>query len=179
MSYKKTKSYSIAKRRKEISELLLKGYAQAEVASKLNIAQSTVSEESKKIMVAWRQSTIRDFDAARGMEVAKLERIERESWAGYERSQQPFQSATTEGEQGMQKAKRTIRHQNGDPRFLAIILQCQERRAKLLGLDAPVQVAPLLGEPIPLTREDRDELMEAIFQEKGLRKISSKTIEGK
>ena len=66
-----------------------------------------------------------------------------------------IESATVDGEAGSQKAKRTVRHQYGDPRFLDIVLRCNEARRKLLGIDAPTKIAPTLPDGQPLTLEER------------------------
>jgi hypothetical protein len=112
-----SKKLAIARRRQEIAELVLEGWTQAAIAEKLSLSQAAVSKDLKQIRIAWRESSIRDFDELRCQELAKLDMIEREAWAAWRRSQQPAQTATVNGEAGSQKAKRTVRHQYGDPRF--------------------------------------------------------------
>lgn len=165
MGTKAKRKLEIIERRKKVSELYLKGWAQSEIANELNVWQSTISTDVKQICKAWRESSIRDFDELRELELAKLNKVEREAWDGYERSKQPHQSATTDGQAGAQKARRTVRHQNGDPKFLSVILDCDKARRELLGLDAPIKVAPTTPDGEALTNEQRQMHIQAIILE--------------
>ncbi len=100
MGTKLSKKLEAIERRKKVSELRLKGWGQVEIANELQVRQSTISLDIKLICKAWRESSIRDFDDSRELELAKINKVEREAWAGYERSQQPHQSATTDGQAG-------------------------------------------------------------------------------
>ena len=53
------------------------------------MVQATVCGDLKRVREAWRESSVRDFDELRSIELLKIERVEREAWAGWERSQQP------------------------------------------------------------------------------------------
>lgn len=165
MSVTPSRKVAIVQRRQKVTDLYLKGYGQLAIARELNVRQSTISEDIKQATIAWRESTIRDFDAARDLELERIARVEREAWAGYERSQQPGQVATVDGPAGSQKAKRTVRHQYGDPRFLDIILKCNEARRQLLGLDAPTKIAATTPDGKPLTIEERKVHIQAIITE--------------
>jgi len=181
MGTKALKKLEIVERRKRVGELYLKGWGQAEIANELKVRQSTISLDIKKINEAWRESTIRDFDDLRELELAKLNKVEREAWDGFERSKQPHQSATTDGQAGTQKARRTVRHQNGDPKYLSVILECNKARRELLGLDAPIKVAPTTPEGEALTNEQRQMHINAIVMElessKGL-PVANAPVEG-
>ena len=165
MTVKPVRKLEIVQRRQKVAELYLQGWQQDAIAKELGLRQPMISEDLAKIRQAWRESAIRDFDAARDLELERLNRIEREAWAGWQRSQQPTQSATVDGEAGSQKAKRTVRHQYGDPRFLDIVLRCNEARRKLLGIDAPTKIAPTLPDGQPLTLEERRIHINAIMTE--------------
>jgi hypothetical protein len=133
----------MARRRDQVTELYLQGFVQTAIAEKLGISQSTVCFDLKAVHKGWRESAIRDFDAARDLELKKLERIEREAWAAWERSQKPIQSATVNGDGAGPPNRKAMRSQHGDARFLAIILKCSEERRAMLGLDAPLKIAPV------------------------------------
>jgi hypothetical protein len=133
---------AILQRRMQVAELLLKGLTQAAIAQKLGVKQPTVCDDLIHIRKLWQESQIRDFDAERTLQVERLRQVSREAWAGYERSQQPAQMATVNGDNGSGKAKRTVRHQYGDPRFLDIVLKSIEAERQLMGLDAPTKIAP-------------------------------------
>ncbi len=165
MSVTPAKKLAILQRRQKVADLLLQSWTQEAIAQELGTSQAQIAADLKKIREAWRESSIRDFDAARDLELERLARIEREAWAAWQRSQQPSQSATVDGEAGSQKAKRTVKHQYGDPRFLDIALRCNEARRKLLGIDAPVKVAPTTPDGQPLTVEERRIHINAILAE--------------
>ena len=165
MTVKPVRKLEIVQRRQKVAELYLQGWQQDAIAKELGLRQPMISEDLARIRQAWRESAIRDFDAARDLELERLNRIEREAWAGWQRSQLPNQSATVDGEAGSQKAKRTVRHQYGDPRFLDIVLRCNEARRKLLGIDAPTKIAPTLPDGQPLTLEERRIHINAIMTE--------------
>jgi hypothetical protein len=166
MSVTAAKKLAILQRRQKVADLLLQSWTQEAIAQELGTSQAQIAADLKKIRKAWQESSIRDFDAARDLELERLARIEREAWAAWQRSQQPSQSATVNGEAGSQKAKRTVKHQYGDPRFLDIALRCNEARRKLLGIDAPVKIAPTTPDGQPLTIEERRIHINAILVER-------------
>jgi hypothetical protein len=133
---------AIEQRRQAVADLYLQGWIQTAIADHLSISQSTVSADLKAVQAQWRESAIRDFDTARGIEIRKLERVEREAWQGWEQSKKPTQTAvmTTDGQK--QTTRKAVSEQHGDPRFLELIQRCIASRRSLLGLDAPTRVAP-------------------------------------
>jgi hypothetical protein len=102
----------------------------------LQIAQSTVCDDLQKLQKEWKESRIRDFDTARELEIQKLDRLEREAWLAWERSQKPSQSAEFKGDAANTPSRKRVKNQNGDPRFLVVVHQCIASRRQLLGLDA-------------------------------------------
>jgi hypothetical protein len=165
MTVKPARKLEIVQRRQKVADLQLQSWTQEAIADERCVSQALVAADLKKIRQSWRESAIRDFDAARAMELARLARIEREALAAWERSKQPLQSATLNGEAGSQTARRTVKHQNGDPRFLDIALRCSEARRQILGIDAPTKVAATDADGQPLTREQRQVLIQAIITE--------------
>jgi hypothetical protein len=157
---------AILQRRKQVAELFLQGCTQSVIAEKLGVKQPTVCDDLAHIRKAWEESQIRDYDAARTLQVERLRQVSREAWAGYERSQQPAQMATVDGANGSGKAKRTVRHQYGDPRFLDLVLKSIEAERQLMGLDAPTKIAPTTPDGRPLSREERLIHINAILIEK-------------
>jgi len=156
----------ILKRRQRVAELRLQGWSQSAIADELQIRQATISSDLKTVERSWRESAIRDFDAAREQELQRIGMIERNAWDGWKRSCQPLQSATVDGQAAdSQKAKRTVKNQSGQARFLEVVIQCIEKRTKLLGLDAPVKVTPTTADGQPLSKEERRAHIEAIMRE--------------
>src|SRR5436190_3827327 len=153
-------------RRQKVADLYLQGLSQASIAEQLEVSQTSVARDLAKIERSWRESAIRDFDAAKERELQRLALIEKNAWEGWKRSCQPIQSATVDGQAAdSQKAKRTVKHQNGQPRFLELVLECIDKRAKLLGLDAPLKVVPTTLDGQPLSKEERRAHIEAIMRE--------------
>lgn len=177
MSKTRTRKLAIAQRRQQVAKLYLQGKGQTEIAHELNLTQATISRDLEHVQTAWRESSIRDFDAQRDLEIAKLNEVEKEAWLAWERSQQPAQTAVVSGAAGSQTAKRTLRHQCGNPRFLELALRCNEERRKLLGLDAPLKIAPVTPDCRPLTIEQRRTHIIAIMQEQFGRQAIA-TLEG-
>jgi len=71
MSVKPARKLEIVQRRQRVAELYLQGWQQDAIAKELAIRQPMVSEDLAKIRQAWRESAIRDFDAARDLELAR------------------------------------------------------------------------------------------------------------
>ena len=144
MGHKPRGKLLVARRREQVADLYLQDTTQVAIAERLQVAQSTICSDLKAIHALWQQSGIRNFDLAREIELKKLDRIEREAWAAWERSQKPAQSAKFRGEATPSGGEKTIRNQYGDPRFLEQVNRCIANRRAILGLDAVVPVIPVL-----------------------------------
>lgn len=132
----------IEKRRQRVAELYLQGWTQAAIAQDLAVSQATISADLKGVRLEWRDSRIRDFDEAVGMELKKIELVEREAWAAWARSQQPSEATRIVQGEGGKHVEKSVRQQVGNPRFLEQIHKSVAARRALLGLDAPVRIAP-------------------------------------
>ncbi len=161
---KRRSSSQIARDRRRIADLYLQGWLQADIAAEIEMSQSTVSRDIAAIQAAWLESSLVDFNEARAQELAKIDRLEREYWDAWERSCEDAEMLTQrtrgkvqqrQGERGEfiseqpAEATKTTRGQAGDPRFLAGIQWCIERRCKLLGLDQPERVQVDWREQVP------------------------------
>jgi len=132
----------LAERRQRVAELYVKAWSQPAIARQLGISQTTVCRDLQAIRQQWRESSVRDFDAAREHELQKLDLLEREAWAAWQRSQQPVESTRVTQDGSGKKAQKTVEHPVGDPRYLEQIHKCIAGRRALLGLDAPTRIAP-------------------------------------
>jgi len=152
MSGRRRTSAQLARDRRKISNKYLQGWIQADIAVELGISQSTVSNDIKAIQKSWLASGLRDFDTAKSRELAKVDRLEREYWEAWYRSREDSEVATSrqsgkivkyqdgEGKFATEQPAIIIKSrkkQVGDPRFLAGIQWCIERRCKMMGFDAP------------------------------------------
>ena len=144
-------------RRQKIAERYLRGEYQTTIAADLGINQAQVSRDLKAIRQAWLASQIRDFDAAKAQELAKIDHVEAAAWVAWARSTADKETIIREADAN-QKPKKAVRRtegQAGDATFLRVVLDCIERRCKILGLDAPQRFAIKWDE---LTAEQEERL---------------------
>ena len=140
MPVARIKKVELNKRRERVADLYLHGKTQIEISEIVGVKQPTISQDLKKIQKQWRESAVRDFDLAREMEIQKIDRVEREAWAAWERSKLPSQAATTTDGEHDRKTRRHVKNQCGDPRFLEQVNKCTASRRALLSLDAPTRM---------------------------------------
>lgn len=149
---KKRNEQTKAAHRERIAELRLKEWTVPMIARELGVSDATVTRELRSLTEEWREAAKEDIEAIKARELRKLDRIEAEATKAWERSLLDYNRKVVSekggkpaaGEKAGKDRSATVEtgSQNGDPRFLRIILDCQERRAKILGTDAPTKVAP-------------------------------------
>lgn len=147
--------FQIEDNRRDITRLYLRGKIQPEIAELLGISRAMVAYDLKAIQEQWRGDTVRDLDADKAWELAKIDELERTYWAIWESSRET---------------------RDGNPAYLGGVLKCIQRRAKLLGLDAPAkrEHAGPGGGPIPVqTQPDLSKLSTEELLE--LRELLGKT----
>lgn len=128
---------TVEARRVEVAQRYLRGEMQSEIARAFGVSQQQISQDLKAIRSVWLASAIRDFDAAKAQELAKIDEVERAAWSGWTRSQEDKEVSFSEiGIKGSRTGERR-EGQSGNPAFLSTILTCIERRCAILGLDAP------------------------------------------
>jgi hypothetical protein len=134
----------IDKRRQDVADLYRRGVPQHEIAERFGVCQQAISRDLAKIRAAWLKSAIRDFDAAKAEELAKIDHIEAVAWKAWDRSTQDAETRHAEKTEGrvnkdgaalpdLTKKSRTRKGQAGDPRFLERIAWCVETRLKIIG----------------------------------------------
>jgi transposase len=160
----RNKKFKIAHRREQLTELYLQGWSQTRIARHLEISQNTVSLDLRAIQKEWRESSLRDFDALRERELQKIDRLEREANAAWERSQKPIQEARMQGDVPNQRTQKRVKNQYGDPRFLEIVRKCIADRRALLGLDAPTKIAPTTPDGKSLVPHELPGRLEALLR---------------
>jgi hypothetical protein len=115
-----------------------------------------ICEDLQELAARWQADAKRDVGEHQARELERLDEMERQAWAAWHRGIGKKQQTFTErrdGGRGGGGSKASVRTEdlNGDPRFLQVLLDCQERRAKLLGLDAPTRIdAQLAGSGVML-----------------------------
>jgi hypothetical protein len=130
------------------TDLFLKGYSYRQIADLLNqrnakmgldyaiVPPMRVYKDLKQLLINWKREHEENIDLYITKELSKLDKIETELWDAWERSKKRIVSKIR------QSGLKTERSETfaGNPRYLDLVLSVQQRRAKLLGLDAPVKV---------------------------------------
>ena len=143
---------TIAHRRERVSKWYLQGYSQHNIVAKLkeegiNIDRSLVSLDLKALREEWKASAIMAIDERIAQELAKIDRLENEAWDAWERSKEPIEIETreqTKEDTGGGRSKAGIRKQgrDGNDAFFKTVQWCISKRCELIGINAPVKVAP-------------------------------------
>lgn len=131
-----------AARLETVSRMYLQKYRLIDIAAECGVTFQQISYDLKIVRTQWLESAIRDFDEAKSQELAKLDTLEESLWEAWRKSVAPNKITTKSKEtwgSDSEKTKMIVRDEepNGDPRFLAGIHKCIEKRCQLLGLDAP------------------------------------------
>lgn len=130
------------------TDLFLRGYSYRQIADLLNqrnakmgldyaiVPPMRVYKDLKQLLINWKREHEENIDLYITKELSKLDKIEAELWEAWERSKKRIVSKIR------QSGLKTERSETfaGNPRYLDLVLSVQQRRAKLLGLDAPVKV---------------------------------------
>jgi len=112
----------------------------------MEVSQQQISYDLKTLQKRWQKSALVDIDAAKSKELARIDHLEREYWIAWERSCS-MRVITTAEKRATEKADSTKagrreEQRDGNPAFLAGIMQCIDRRCKIMGFDAPTKIAP-------------------------------------
>lgn len=134
-----------------------------------SISYVQVSKDLKKIRREWSENALRDIDAIQRQELEGLAEQERECWEAWDKSKlaakKERKKTRTGGAQpgtGSIDEKSTEKSdQCGDPSFQRLILDIREKRAKILGLNAPekTELSGPNGGPIPVEKHYDDEFL--------------------
>lgn len=130
------------------TDLFLRGYSYRQIADLLNqrnakmgldyaiVPPMRVYKDLKQLLINWKREHEENIDLYITKELSKLDKIEAELWDAWERSKKRIVSKIR------QSGLKTERSETfaGNPHYLDLVLSVQQRRAKLLGLDAPVKV---------------------------------------
>ncbi|MFA5378937.1 MAG: hypothetical protein WC455_24500 [Dehalococcoidia bacterium] len=138
-----------------IAELYLHGWRQSDIAVDLDVTQQTISNDLQELYRRWQNRATTSIDAAKARELARIDELERTYWAEWVASKEERQSTTTKRIQRPAEDKKdqlaqkpmTLRDEAtihkegrlGDPRYLAGVQWCIERRCTILGINAPIK----------------------------------------
>jgi hypothetical protein len=167
--------------RQRISELLLSGASERQIASATGKAASTVHYHVSALLRQWREATDRNINQWVARALAEFAVIEREAWVSWNKSKQPQRTKTVRARGIGHRTRRDrpirvdgatlveisqkvqITESAGNPEFLSIILQVIERRSRLLGLNGSCANSPPPSGPTSdIYSVPRAKLIEAI-----------------
>lgn len=112
-----------AKQRMEIVNLRVAGWSQPQIAQHYGVKQCTISNILNATIKKWNRLEKEGVEELRRMELARLDEYLRALWPSIVRSEDETKKYTYRGD--------------GRARAVEVALKIGERRAKLLGLDAP------------------------------------------
>ena len=126
----------VPQRREQVARLALLGQSTEAIAAKLGAPWQTIGQDLELIHGEWRASAEQAQEALTAQELARLDHLEREYWAAWDRSIAAHSLPAEAQEANDGKRRANPKDPLGDPRYLDGVEWCIERRCKLLGLDA-------------------------------------------
>jgi hypothetical protein len=129
--------------RDRIASFRLRGMSFRDIATQTGLSVSFCYDEYKVVEQRWRHSANESIVQIKAQELARLDLVEAEAWRAYERSQAERTEAEErfsydkDGQRVRDGGKAARRTRDGDAKFLQIVLDCIDRRTKLLGLASP------------------------------------------
>jgi hypothetical protein len=135
---------AIEQRRARVAEAYLRGQYQHDIALREGVSQSTVSLDLKAIQAQWKASSIRNLDAHKAQELARIDQLERTYWEAWGRS-------LREG-------------RDGDPRFLDGVQKCIVSRCKLLDLMPKEKKPDEKPSIVPVSEAERERRLERFVE---------------
>jgi hypothetical protein len=130
----------------ETARLYLRGWTQLEIGQKLGVDRSQISKDLKVIVQRWRDNASTDIAEIKLREVTKINALETDAWAAWDRSCQNAETTVTTLSKARSKTKgaaapdaqkieRTTKTQPGDPRFMERIAWCISKRCEIFGVE--------------------------------------------
>ena len=105
---RRRKKAELARDRRLIGKWYMMGQSQMEIAEKIGVNQSTISDDLKVLHAEWLESALVDLDVRKSQELAKIDTLEQEYWDAWIRSQE--NEVTLRDETGKEDGE--TRHRN-------------------------------------------------------------------
>lgn len=132
----------------DVARLYLEGWTQQAIADYISekyyldinpLTQQQIGYDIKILIKRWQKSQSLNIDEAKGRELARIDKLEREYWQAWQRSCEDAETVRQEGKPKTKddkpdKVVHTRKGQAGDPRFLQGIERCIAMRIKILGI---------------------------------------------
>lgn len=146
------------------SNLFLRGYSYREIQKALNedlkkrdadytISLAMVYYDLQQALIEWKRERFDNVDDYITQEIRKLDKMETEAWNAWETSKLGKERKKSRNSKKPNKVDAEVNDpsyygyteeatetSSGNPRFLDLLLNIQQRRAKLLGFDAPIKI---------------------------------------
>ena len=159
----------VAKRRLEVSRLILRGFSIASIAAELHNTVATISKDKRILNELWDKETKGNGELHRARILREIGEQKRETWAGLERSKAekkrtklshaPSTDKATAGQMVPTGVEHIREESVVDPRFLQVLQRLSALEAKLLRLTT---------EPETLTAQPSTQVNVLIVDEAGL-----------
>lgn len=133
------------------ADMFLRGYPYRDIADALNkdlaergmnytISFQTVYYDLRQCMIEWKRERLDSIDEYITHELRKLDRMEQQAWEAWEMSKngKTKEKSRTGDRNGYNET--STETTAGNPRYLDVLLNIQQRRAKMLGFDSPVKI---------------------------------------
>jgi hypothetical protein len=137
MTLSKSQLAVVAERRERVATLYIQQRSMREIAAAVGCSVGTVCTDMKANHAAWLASRVDKEGQGAAIELARIDRLEREYWDAWERSckdSEKRQARTVQGDKPRQEASKTEEGRDGNPRFLEGVQWCIRQRCELLGL---------------------------------------------
>jgi len=121
----------------KICEMYLKGRTFGEIGAALDVSRECISRTVRYMRRVWILKADREIDRLFAEQLQRIDLVESEAWESWEKSKAARRSASVKkNSAGKIEEKRLTKEQSdGDPKFLAVILDCIHRRSRLLSLE--------------------------------------------
>ncbi len=142
---RKNGTVTIEQRRQRVAELYVKGLSQHQIAEQVGVTQKTICKDLQVVREQWQESALLNFNERTALELARLDRLESEAWAAFERSKRDLETetdrveTTTGGDRVITSV--TKKQVNADVRYLEVIARCVELRSKITGILKPANLS--------------------------------------
>lgn len=155
--------------REKIARLRLMHWTVPRIAAELGLCERTIQRDLRKIEADWKLQAAEKIATVKARDLARLDLLEEEALAEWERSKADYTKRIVEDRPAAVKggggrfAKLETGAQTGDPRYLTALLGIMERRARLIGADAPAKVAATNPDGTSLDKEHQDAVTAAFL----------------
>lgn len=125
----------------ETSRLYKEGHTYAEIAVKLGVSSTAVSNDMKIIKARYTETLLSSRAEMVAIKLEQYRAVMKEAWEAWRQSKKnkhKVMTGSTQVQTFVQaKEQRTIERQTGNATYLSIVASCLQAERELLGLDAP------------------------------------------